>query len=203
MSKILDMLKAQFPQTYLLLHRPAVGQGGYQDRFRRIQKELGITATDLADSLTPATLKARPNVLETVGEPETEPTPLPTTATDLDRERMMLATARNLIALGDQDGANKILRRLAGVWESSQVDSSDVEEATANLDAVLRKGKRARQEKAALRAIGRQRRSPKLTQQGAAKRSYRMFLLHHSAQVAGRKMAEKFGKDWKKLVAEK
>lgn len=42
------------PEAFLLLSRPVNGQGGYQDRLRRIQKALNIEPDENAMQVTPA-----------------------------------------------------------------------------------------------------------------------------------------------------
>jgi hypothetical protein len=218
---VLDMLQQYAPATYTMLHRPVTGQGGYQSRLRTMQGELGIQPNEQADYATPASRQTfhanddeqdriAADIVTAAGTTRTGrqlPPKAAVVAGNVDREHNVIEAARMLKQAGETKKAIELLASLIGQTaaeiserQTQNQDTDDDAAEVADLDAMVAKGKARRQEKATLRAAGRQRRSPKLTDNSKAQRSYRMFLLHHDGRTAAAKMRQKFGADWKKLI---
>ena len=183
------------PEAFLLLSRPVNGQGGYQDRLRRLQKAMGIEPDPSAMQTTPANGRIpndwqAPNV-----EPATPSVPTfhamstddPIVAAIQSKIDVMLAEVERLQGmLAGVTGAStpkpikvRETRRQVARESDETIDVSD-------LDAVLRKAQRVRTEKATLHAAGRKRRSPKLSDAEREKRSKRMRAFWRKARRASK-----------------
>jgi len=204
-----DMIKTALgyviPRSaHFLLSRSVTGQGGYQTRLRQLQEALGIAPSSEADAQSPRTghvvTEAAINVARTM-----EPATAHTATADLDTLRTAAQRIKVLRDLGMQADADRLFTLHFGTIGTGNVPTSaDTDDEPVNvedLDAISRRANRARAEKAAMKALGRSRKSPKLTVASAAKRTYRMLTLHHGkGKVTAARMAEKYGKGWEKMI---
>lgn len=168
------------PEAFALLSRPVVGQGGYQDRLRRLQAALGVEPSEAMNAISPSRATIPVSYRPEPAERRAERRQIAPRSADISDKLTMLET---VIA----DLMTQIEGLKAGTTAATETDDDqDDDDAinVADLDAVLRKAQKVRQQKAALHAVGRKRRSPKLTDTEREKRSKRMKAFWRKARKA-------------------